>query len=248
MNKNNWILLGLSIAVLLGFVFFLSTSDKNSRYIKSPVFSGGNSKYPTTTANVATSTTKDPESPASTQKILSYGNVILRAGELAQFAHISLELVRVFDESRCPTGVTCIWAGTLKAEVRIVKGKGTSIHTIELGNSITTEGETIQFVSALPYPAEGKSILEGEYRLTFQVTRRTNVLVPNDPPASLACFTGGCSGEVCSDRTDVASNCMFRPEFACYKSTKCERQASGQCGWTETPELRACLRNPSVVE
>lgn len=55
------------------------------------------------------------------------------------------------------------------------------------------------------------------------------------------CYVGGCSGTVCSDQPGAVSTCEYRPEYACYRTAVCERQASGQCGWTETEELTACL-------
>jgi hypothetical protein len=57
------------------------------------------------------------------------------------------------------------------------------------------------------------------------------------------CYIGGCSAQVCSGQKDVASNCEFRPEYACFKAATCERQATGVCGWTETAELTTCLSN-----
>jgi len=71
----------------------------------------------------------------------------------------------------------------------------------------------------------------------------TPVLTPSPaPPISpiAQCRTTGCSSQVCADQ-DVATTCEFRPEFACYRNARCERQADGQCGWTMTPELQACL-------
>lgn len=59
------------------------------------------------------------------------------------------------------------------------------------------------------------------------------------------CFIGGCSGQICSDQEHVISTCEAKPEYACYKTAKCERQASGECGWTETAELVACVKNSS---
>ncbi len=56
------------------------------------------------------------------------------------------------------------------------------------------------------------------------------------------CRATGCSKEVCSDQ-DVVTNCIFLPQYSCYKTARCERQASGECGWTTTPELRNCLRS-----
>jgi eight-cysteine-cluster-containing protein len=55
------------------------------------------------------------------------------------------------------------------------------------------------------------------------------------------CFKTGCSGQVCADE-EVVTTCEYRAEYECYKTAKCERQANGNCGFTETPELRRCLR------
>lgn len=58
------------------------------------------------------------------------------------------------------------------------------------------------------------------------------------------CFVGGCSGQICSDQEGAISTCEFRPEYACYQTATCEAQGDGECGWTETAELSACLANP----
>jgi eight-cysteine-cluster-containing protein len=58
------------------------------------------------------------------------------------------------------------------------------------------------------------------------------------------CFTGGCSGQICSDKQGVISTCEYKPEYACFKTASCERQVDGACGWTQTDELQACLANP----
>jgi hypothetical protein len=61
--------------------------------------------------------------------------------------------------------------------------------------------------------------------------------------AQKQCVVGGCSGEICADQP-MFSPCIFKPEFACYHTATCEAQADGTCGWTQTPELAACLANP----
>lgn len=72
---------------------------------------------------------------------------------------------------------------------------------------------------------------------------------PTVPPRTSLkpCYVGGCSGQLCSDTPGMASNCEFRPEYACYKNATCERQSNGQCGWTETALLRACIAAPSPL-
>jgi hypothetical protein len=57
-----------------------------------------------------------------------------------------------------------------------------------------------------------------------------------------ACVKTGCSGQICADQ-DMFSTCEWREEYACYQTATCERQASGQCGWTQTPALTTCLAN-----
>ncbi len=57
------------------------------------------------------------------------------------------------------------------------------------------------------------------------------------------CHRAGCSGEICTDSDlDVGSICIYRPEFACYKMAKCERQTSGKCSFTMTEEVKKCIK------
>ncbi|MBA3732995.1 hypothetical protein H0W91_01315 [Patescibacteria group bacterium] len=72
----------------------------------------------------------------------------------------------------------------------------------------------------------------GEIRIPVKFTGATTT--------AIACIRSGCSGEICSDQNQV-SNCIYKPEFACYAKAKCERQMSGQCGWTQTSALSMCL-------
>ena len=58
------------------------------------------------------------------------------------------------------------------------------------------------------------------------------------------CKVGGCSGEICSEASvagDLVTNCIYTPQFACYKTARCERQTTGKCGWSQTPELQSCI-------
>lgn len=63
---------------------------------------------------------------------------------------------------------------------------------------------------------------------------------PAIPVSTVPCRVSGCSGEICSEGS-LVSICIYKPEYACYRTAKCERQNTGVCGWTETPELLACV-------
>ncbi len=60
------------------------------------------------------------------------------------------------------------------------------------------------------------------------------------------CRPTGCAGEICSN-SDVQSICVWKPEYACYRSASCAAQANGDCGWVMDNELRRCL-NSTVNE
>jgi hypothetical protein len=101
--------------------------------------------------------------------------------------------------------------------------------------------------------AEGGFIVAGD-RYSFKTNNRwakgrtaTNAYrnVKNiESAAGGECFVGGCSGQICSEDQGIISTCEWRAEYACYQDATCERQSTGQCGWTQTSELQACLASP----
>ena len=59
------------------------------------------------------------------------------------------------------------------------------------------------------------------------------------------CIKTGCSGTVCAEAgNDVVTTCEFKEEYACYRTATCEKQADGNCGWTQNDALKACLASP----
>jgi hypothetical protein len=74
-----------------------------------------------------------------------------------------------------------------------------------------------------------------------------NPILPTEPKPreNGGCYIGGCSSQLCSESTDLASTCEWRESYACFATATCERQSDGACGWTESPELKQCLANPS---
>ncbi|MDZ7587204.1 MAG: hypothetical protein U0946_05575, partial [Patescibacteria group bacterium] len=58
-----------------------------------------------------------------------------------------------------------------------------------------------------------------------------------------ACVIGGCNKEICQNSADESTltNCQYRQEYVCYTQAVCEKQANGDCGWTQTEQLQSCL-------
>jgi hypothetical protein len=65
-----------------------------------------------------------------------------------------------------------------------------------------------------------------------------------EEPATAGCETAGCSDVECVEAgaaADMVTTCEYLDVYGCYEGATCERQADGQCGWTQTDELAACL-------
>lgn len=73
---------------------------------------------------------------------------------------------------------------------------------------------------------------------------------PVRPKPVEGCVVGGCSSQLCVDASkgDMVTTCEYAEHYACYQTAICERQVSGQCGWTETPALSQCLVDKRVVQ
>lgn len=168
----------------------------------------------------------------------------LSLGELGSFETISIRPLSIEEDSSCPTDVTCIQAGTVRLKIEVVASTGTSTSIVKLGEELTTEGMKITLTSVTPAKNSKITIREADYRFNFSVSKQDAPSVTN--PAG-ACYKTGCSSQICSDQPGLASTCEFKEEYACYQTASCERQASGQCGWTQTPDLLACLATPPAL-
>jgi hypothetical protein len=137
-------------------------------------------------------------------------------------------VVSLFDinDSRCKEGLQCIWQGELSGTFRVSSGKMSGEREVILG----TERNGVVKINDYTFTLKDATPISITYIVTYQKT------LTGGP-----CYVGGCSGHICSDEKDVASTCEYKEEYACYKTAKCERQTSGQCGWTQTPTLQACL-------
>jgi len=228
-NTSKPIIVGvILLLVVLGYFWYRSNS---STYLNQNQIS-------TTTSDTSTTTSDG----SNLNPIQTYGQVKLRLNESSKFTNLTLTPTKVIEDSRCPKGVNCIWAGTVKVSLIINSAVGRSTPTIELGKSVTTESEKITLVSVEPMKTTVQ-IAAGDYLLTFKVEK----LATTPISAGQGCYIGGCSAQICSDDPNAVSTCIYKAEYACYKTATCERQATGQCGWTETPALKMCISKAPPV-
>jgi hypothetical protein len=144
------------------------------------------------------------------------------------------------------TGVRCIAApcpfwrerklnSTVRAEIAELGWDKSGANDAQISAALDQIHGTGLIISGYRYSVSGPAG-QGKARSVTQFWLRAT-----DEPAAKQCFVGGCSGQICSDEEGVASTCEWREEYACYQSATCEVQADGNCGWTQTSELQACL-------
>ena len=98
----------------------------------------------------------------------------LRVGQSAAISELNLwmRFIQVTADSRCPTNVTCVWAGDGAVLIEVAPLNGDSheseLHTNLEPSSIALGKATLQLVRLDPYPANPGSIAPGDYIVTLR--------------------------------------------------------------------------------
>lgn len=90
---------------------------------------------------------------------------------LAGAAHVGglkVSPLSVLEDSRCPSGVQCIWAGRLRLRVEVQSSKAREQLDLELGGGRPVAGGELRLVRAVPAPIEGGPVSPGDYRFMFE--------------------------------------------------------------------------------
>lgn len=153
------------------------------------------------------------------------------------------------------TGEAKLWYFEASFPVKLLDSAGKEIrigYGQAQGDWMTTEFvpfKVIWTTAGEPNTATGTLVLQKdnpsdmrELDEMVQIPVRFAAAAPeqSDSRVSGGCVMSGCSSQVCGEE-DVATDCMYREEYACYQKAKCERQQNGQCGWTLTSDINACL-------
>jgi hypothetical protein len=85
--------------------------------------------------------------------------------------NLQVQLVSVAD-SRCPTDVTCLWAGEAVARLAIRSKGQTAEHELKEFQKGALDGYVFEILEVLPARGpEAQRIAPADYRVTFKVTR-----------------------------------------------------------------------------
>jgi hypothetical protein len=101
---------------------------------------------------------------------LSVGESVLIRGE-----NLEITFLKVVEDSRCPTGVQCIWEGRARSLVSFVSNNKTEVELTEPGLTDSPYQYTFRdywiIFHLLPYPEAGKEITADQYRLLMSVSK-----------------------------------------------------------------------------
>lgn len=102
--------------------------------------------------------------------------IVLKAGaEVEAGGGVLVRFVEVLEDSRCPKGVDCVWAGN--AKIRLTVRAGDECATLQLNSALAPReaewnGKSFSLVNLAPYPASGVEIEPSEYIATISVIRK----------------------------------------------------------------------------
>lgn len=138
------------------------------------------------TGNTGTEATTTAETPQKTGTNMknSLGTLTLKEGEnrFVKEFETNVTFQQVSEDSRCPKGVNCIWAGVAVADIQLM-GIYTRPVTLKLAttdvpgrgyhNSAEFNGYKITLTELTPYPSAGNDSqsMKGKYVATISVSK-----------------------------------------------------------------------------
>lgn len=100
----------------------------------------------------------------------------LKIGESAKASEgLKIEFDSVTEDSRCPKGVTCVWAGNAKILLKVKKDAGKAAD-VELNTNINPKtSRYLEYELSLkelkPYPESNATIKSSDYEVTLTVRK-----------------------------------------------------------------------------
>jgi hypothetical protein len=127
--------------------------------------------FMTAIAPVTKSARDDRSVPLNQEFEIKIGDNVWIQNEL-----LRIDFQRVADDSRCPQGVTCVWAGNAKIVLRVTKARrrpaSMTLNTMLEPKQSSYRGYEIKLVNLDPYPKKDARIWRRSYVATLVVTRK----------------------------------------------------------------------------
>jgi hypothetical protein len=84
---------------------------------------------------------------------------------------VSITPLQIIEDSRCPLGVQCVWAGRIVLKVRLAEGNVGKEYNFTEGEKVITDFGEITMTKVVPVPVHNKPLKPEDYQMTFYIKR-----------------------------------------------------------------------------
>ena len=103
----------------------------------------------------------------------------LRAGQRVTLkgTRLRIKFAAVENDSRCPSDVTCVWAGNAAVQLQLSAGRGSKTVTLNTSRNSPFvreseyQGYKVKLADLSPYPRSNRKIAAGDYTATLLVSK-----------------------------------------------------------------------------
>jgi hypothetical protein len=124
---------------------------------------------PVTTTQSTNTTTTQPGGTTSIS-VKAPQQTVIKIGQSGVLAGITIKVVSLMADSRCPIGVNCLQAGSFAVRTTVTKGTITTSHDfISTAGPFSFEGYDFSIAKVTPTQVKGQPTIKLlDYRITFQ--------------------------------------------------------------------------------
>ena len=113
--------------------------------------------------------------PASAQRTEETGRIQINKEKVFAKSGLRVRFVELVEDSRCPAGTNCVWAGNARIKVRVAKSGRSEELTLDTNGpkqyATTADGYSIKLVGLTPAPRSNIRINKNGYVATFEVVK-----------------------------------------------------------------------------
>ncbi len=107
-----------------------------------------------------------PDNPTSPREHVTIG-----LGQRVTVLGLTITPQAVLEDSRCPSDVQCIQAGTVRLRTHLAMRAGVETRELKLSESIAVGDMTVTLLEVLPDTISTKPITSADYRFVFEVIK-----------------------------------------------------------------------------
>jgi hypothetical protein len=91
-----------------------------------------------------------------------------RIGQTVRVDGPTVKPIAIIEDSRCPAGVQCVWAGRVILKAEIGTGRGKQVMDLTLGTPVQVADGALTLRDVTPDKRHDKPIAPDDYRFTFE--------------------------------------------------------------------------------